>query len=49
MKMLFNDGGWQRFFDGIEKFKNDENVKVHFVSAKEMVNQIVAVCDTVLL
>jgi hypothetical protein len=40
MKMLFDDGGWQRFFDGIEKYVNDNNVKVHFVSAKEMVNKI---------
>jgi hypothetical protein len=40
MKMLFDDGGWQRFFDGIEKYKDDENVKVHFVSAKELVDII---------
>jgi len=45
MKMLFDDGGWQRFFEGIENYKNNENVYVHFVSAKELVNRIEAVCS----
>lgn len=40
MKMLFDDGGWQRFFDGIESYKNAQNVDVHFVSAREMINSI---------
>jgi hypothetical protein len=44
MKMLFDDGGWQRFFDGIEKYGNDNKVMVHFVSARELVNKIETVC-----
>lgn len=45
MSMLFEDGGWTRFFGGIERYKNGENVNIHFVSARELVNKFETVLN----
>ena len=46
MQMLFN-GGLVAFFDAIKILENQENFKVHFVSAREMVNSIEAITGLV--
>ncbi len=45
MKMLFDDGGWSCLFDSVERYKNEESVKIHFISARELVNQIEFIRD----
>ncbi|MBV5283950.1 MAG: hypothetical protein JZU53_16125 [Paludibacter sp.] len=40
MKMLFDDGGMKLFFEGIEHYKNDDNMSVHFLSAKGLVDKV---------
>jgi len=40
MKMLFNDDGFQRFFESIEAYKVAESVKVHYLSAKGLTDTV---------
>lgn len=44
MKMLFDGGGFNTFFNAIEGYKSRDNVKVHFMSARALVQQIESVC-----
>jgi hypothetical protein len=43
MRMLFNDG-FNVFFNSINNFANSENAKIHFVSARDLVDKIKAIC-----
>ena len=40
LKMLFDGGGFKALFDGIQDYSHEMNMKVHFVSAHELVNKI---------
>ena len=42
MDMLFDDGGFDSLFSGIEMFARDRKIRLHYVSAREMVNVIIA-------
>lgn len=44
MKMLFDNGGLDQLFIGFENYRvRDKNVKIHFVSAREMANIALAI------
>lgn len=40
MRMLFDEGGWNCFFGSIERYKCDEKVDFHFVSARQLVDKV---------
>lgn len=42
MKMLFDDGGFDSLFYGLEEIAVKRNIRLHYVSAREMVNIITA-------
>ena len=42
MDMLFDDGGFDSLFSGIEMIAIERKIRLHYVSAREMVNVITA-------
>lgn len=46
MRMLFDEGGLNSFFEGIQNYNRDKKVGIHFVSARELVEKIKAIRDS---
>jgi hypothetical protein len=46
MQMLFNDNGFETLFDSFEQLSKSCNFKLHYLSAREMVNTLLAIMNT---
>lgn len=45
IKMLFNDGGFVRLFSSLEEIAKEQNLSLHYLSAREMANIVSAAED----